>query len=131
MTAERIGNRSVNLEEHTKWEERLIKLGILERKIDKGEQQTFRESIRYDITSDKDGKGEEQQGVTLESALLKAAEQQYINTGAVPLGYKKDENGKIVKIVPKIERRRATDKLSAGNNLSTTQKKQELQGEAR
>lgn len=131
MTAESIGNRSVNLEEHTKWEERLIKLGILERKNDKGEQQTFRESIRYDITSDKNGKGEEQRGGTLESALLKAAEQQYMNTGAIPLGYKKDERGKIVRIVPRIENRRTRDKLSAGNNLSTTPKKQELQGEAR
>lgn len=117
----------MNLEEHTKWEEKLIKLGILERKNDKGEQQTFRESIKYDITSDNNGKGEEQQGVTLESALLKAAERQYINTGAVPLGYKKDERGKIVRIEPRIESRRTGDKLSAGNNLSATGKKQEVQ----
>jgi len=131
MTAERIGNRNANMEEHIKWEERLIKLGILERKNDKGEQQTFRESIKYDITSDNNGKGEEQQGVTLESALLKAAERKYINTGAVPLGYKKDERGKIVRIEPRIESRRTGDKLSAGNNLSATGKKQEVQGEAR
>ena len=91
----------------------------------------FRKSIRYDIASDKNGKGEEQRGVTVESALLKAAEQQYINTGAIPLGYKKDERGKIVRIIPRIENRRTRDKLSAGNNLSTIPKKQELQGEAR
>lgn len=130
IIAEKIGNRNVNLEEHTKWEERLIRLGILERKIEKGEEQkqTFRESIKCDVTNtnvnrDKD---EDREKVALETALLKNAEQQYINTGMIPLGYKKDENGKITRIIPKIEDKR-TDKLSAGNNLSATAKKQEGQ----
>ncbi len=38
ITAEKIENRNVNLEEHSKWEERFIRLGILERKINKGEE---------------------------------------------------------------------------------------------
>lgn len=51
MIAEKIGNRSVNLEEHTAWEERLIKLGILERRQEKEEtkKQAFKQSIRYDV----------------------------------------------------------------------------------
>lgn len=130
MTAEKIGNRNVNLEEHSKWEERLIRLGILERKLDKGQEQkqTFRESIKYDVTNTnlKTDKDENREKVALESALLRKAEQQYINTGVIPLGYKKDENGKIVRILPKIENTR-TDRLSAGNNLSATAKKQEAQ----
>lgn len=126
MTAEKIGNRNVNLGEHSKWEERLIRLGILERKLNKGEEQkqTFRESIRYDVT--KTGKDEDKGKVALESALLRMAEQQYINTGIVPLGYKKDKNGKIVRNLPKIENKN-TGKLSAGNNLSATAKKQDVQ----
>lgn len=125
-TAEKIGNRNVNLEEHSNWEERLIRLGILERKLDKGkdQKQTFRESLKYDVT--KTDKDKDREKVILESALLKRAKQQYINTGAIPLGYKKDENGKIVRISPKIENTR-TDRLSAGNNLSATSKKQESQ----
>ncbi len=129
MTAEKIGNRNVNLEEHSKWEERLIRLGILKRKLDKDQEQkqTFRESIKYDVTNAKTDKDEDREKVALESALLRKAEQQYINTGVIPLGYKKDENGKIVRILPEIEKRR-TDKLSAGNNLSVTEKKQKVQG---
>ncbi len=128
MTAEKIGNRNVNLEEHSKWEERLIRLGILERKLDKEQEQTFRESIKYDVTNinTKTDKDEDREKVALESALLRKAEQQYIDTGVVPLGYKKDENGKIVRILPKIENTR-TDRLSAGNNLSATAKKQKTQ----
>jgi len=128
MTAEKIGNRKINFEEHSKWEERLIRLGILERRLDKGEEQkqTFRESIRYGLTDPRTDKDEDREKVALESALLRKAQQQYINTGAIPLGYKKDENGKIVRIVPKMENKRV-DKLSAGNNLSATTKKQDVQ----
>lgn len=128
MIAEKIGNRSVNLEEHLEWEERLIRLGILERRIDRdeGKKQTFRESIKYDVTNTGKDKDEDKGRVTLESQLLKRAEQQYIDTGAIPLGYKKDENGKIVKILPKLEDKQ-TDRLSAGNNLSATAKKREVE----
>ena len=128
MTAEKIGNRSVNLEEHSEWEERLIRLGILERRIDRseGKKQTFRESIKYDVTNTEKDKDENKGRVTLEIQLLKKAEQQYINTGVIPLGYKKDENGKIVRILPKLEDKR-TDRLSAGSNLSATAKKREVQ----
>lgn len=128
MIAEKIGNRSVNLEEHLEWEERLIRLEILERRIDRdeGKKQTFRESIKYDVTNTGKEKDEDKGRVTLESQLLKMAEQQYIDTGAIPLGYKKDENGKIVKILPKLEDKQ-TDRLSAGNNLSATAKKREVE----
>lgn len=128
MIAEKIGNRTVNLTEHSKWEERLIRLGILERKIDRNQEkkQSFKDSIRYDVSNAKNDKDEAREKVALERTLLKQAEQQYINTGAMPLGYKKDEKGKIVRIVPKMETKK-TNKLSAGNNLSATAKKQERQ----
>lgn len=128
MTAEKIGNRNVNKEEHSKWEERLIRLGILERKIDKTEErkQTFRESLKYDVTKNDPDKDREK--IALERTLLRKAEQQYINTGAIPLGYKKDEQGRIVRNLPEMQNKR-TDRLSASPNSSTTtktQKKQEL-----
>ena len=43
-----------------------------------------------------------------------------------PIGYKKDANGKIVRISPKLETGSNTDRLSASrNNLSATAKKEE------
>ena len=103
MIAEKIGNRSVNLEEHIAWEERLIKLGILERRQEKEEtkKQAFKQSIRYDVEMKKpDG---EKGKVALDRELLRRAEQQYINTGVVPLGYKKNQKGKIVRNLPTME----------------------------
>lgn len=128
MVAEKIGNRRVNVEEHSNWEERLIRLGILERKIEnsKEKEQVFKESLKCDVTGNNPDKDEVRGKVALENALLKQAEQQYISTGMVPLGFKKDENGKIVRNLPKIETTRR-DKLSAGNKLSTTTKNKEKQ----
>ena len=50
----------------------------------------------------------------------------YINTGMIPLGYKKDENGKIVRILPSLNNNtKQKDLLSASReNLSTTQSRQ-------
>lgn len=126
MIAEKIGNRSVNLEEHTAWEERLIKLGILERRQEKEEtkKQAFKQSIRYDVEMKKpDG---EKGKVALDRELLRRAEQQYINTGVVPLGYKKNQKGKIVRNLPTMEEDKR-DRLSAGNNLSASNKKRDIQ----
>lgn len=130
MTAEKIGNRNANPQEHKQWEERLIKLGILERKIDIGEKQevSFKEELK-NMASNKDSRDDEPSTskVLTEAALQKNAEQIYVRTGMLPIGYKKDEKGKIVKILPKIETSKI-DRLSAGNNLSATkkQKPQEL-----
>lgn len=131
MIAEKIGNRNVNIEEHENWEERLIRLGILERKLDKGKEQkeSLRNAIKYDIensdkTKDKD---ENQSKVLLESAIQKNAEQLYINTGMIPVGYKKDEQGKIVRITPKITIDERANRLSASKDklsVSENNKKQ-------
>ena len=129
-TAEKIGNANVNPEEHLQWENRLIKLGILERKLDKRNTQkvsSLRESVKYDVnnqTANKDG--DNKSTVSLESALQKNAEQMYINTGMIPLGYKKDENGKIVRILPSLTNKtNRKDLLSASReNLSATQSRQ-------
>lgn len=125
MVAEKIGNRNVNFEEHREWEERLIRLGILERKITKPEEQKqkFKDSIKFNVSESKEESAKSK--VALEKALLQKAEQQYINTGMIPLGYKKDENGKIVRILPEIKEDEGKDKLSAGNNLSIEKKKDE------
>ena len=129
-TAEKIGNATVNPEEHLQWENRLIKLGILERKLDKGNAQkvpSLKESIKYDVNSQATNKdGDNKSTVSLESALQKNAEQMYINTGMIPLGYKKDENGKIVRILPSLTNKtNRKDLLSASReNLSATQSRQ-------
>lgn len=128
ITAEKIGNRNVNPEQHKQWEERLVRLGIIERILDKenNEEENFRQSIKYDLSdnknSDKD-KDESKQSIMLETALLKNAEQTYINTGIVPIGYKKNENGKIVRIEPKIfTKDERANRLSASkNNLSSSE----------
>lgn len=117
IIAEKIGNRNVNLEEHTKLEERLVRLGILERKLDKDneQKQTFKESVKYDV-SNKGSRDESKQKVALETSLQRNAEQMYINTGMVPIGYKKDEKGKIVRIEPKIFVDVRTNRLSASKD---------------
>lgn len=132
MIAEKIGNRNVNIEEHENWEERLIRLGFIERKLDRGKEQkeSLRDCIKYDIeNSDKD-KDESQSKVLLESAIQKNAEQLYMNTGIIPIGYKKDEHGKIVRIAPKITIDERANRLSATkDNLSVSEnnKKQKQQ----
>lgn len=135
MIAEKIGNRSVNAEEHKKWEDRLVRLGILERRIDNENElkENFRKSVKCDIhNSDPDiDKPEAKQPVLLEAALQKNAEQMYINTGMVPIGYKKNEKGKIERIQSEISFQiKKINKLSASrDNLSLDEKnkKQEKQ----
>ena len=96
--AESIGNRNVNSQEHKIWEERLIRLGILERKIEKPieqkKEETFRENLKLSAEKPVD-KGN--QGVLLDSTMLKRAQKAYEDTGAIPLGYKL-QDGKVVSI---------------------------------
>ena len=122
--AEKIGNRNVNPEEHENWEDRLVKLGILEKRIDKEnvKKQDFKESIILNPSS-KDDRNESKQTVSLESAIQKNAEQIYINTGMIPIGYKKDETGKIVRIQPKIEEDIRKDRLSATKDKQANQER--------
>ena len=95
--AESIGNRNVNSQEHKIWEERLIRLGILERKIEKPieqkKEETFRENLKLSAEKPVD-KGK--QGVLLDSTMLKKAQKAYEDTGAIPLGYKLSQDGKTV-----------------------------------
>lgn len=129
FTAEKIGNATVNPEEHSQWEERLIKLGILERKLDKGTKQevSFKEELRNSAKNHNSrDDNPNATKVQTEMALQKNAEQIYIRTGMLPIGYKKDENGKIVRIEPKIVVDDRKNRLSASrNNLSTTQQNSE------
>lgn len=125
FTAEKIGNRNVNPEEHKQWEERLIKLGILERKIDRGTnlEVSFKEEVR-NMASSKNSRDDDPSTskVLTEVALQKNAEQVYIRTGMIPIGYKKDEKGKIVKIQPKIAIDDRKNRLSASkDSLSVSQ----------
>lgn len=96
--AESIGNRNVNSQEHKIWEERLIRLGILERKkekpIEQKEEGTFRGNLKLSAEKPVD-KGK--QGVLLDSTMLKRAQKAYEDTGAIPLGYKL-QDGKVVSI---------------------------------
>lgn len=127
--AEAIGNRNINLQEHEIWEERLVRLGILERKKEKPivEQETLRESVKVDISKPSD---REQQGILLDSSMLERAQRTFENTGAIPLGYKLGEDGKtVVSIASQIgfDKNGATsrEKLSASKNkLSATEKKE-------
>lgn len=93
--AENIGNRNVNSQEHKMWEERLVRLGLLERKIEKtAEQENFREGLK--IENKEKSPDSMEQGVLLDDTMLKRAQKQYENTGAIPLGYKLLEDGKTV-----------------------------------
>lgn len=131
--AEGIGNRNVNQQEHEIWEERLVRLGILQRKLEKpiAEQETLRESVKVDINNDKDKPSDTaKQGVLLERTMLERAQRAYENTGAIPLGYKLAEDGKtVVSIASQVgfDKNGSTsrDKLSASKNgLSAIGKKQ-------
>lgn len=131
--AEGIGNRNVNQQEHEIWEERLVRLGILQRKLEKpiAEQETLRESVKVDINNDKDKPSDTaKQGVLLDRTMLERAQRAYENTGAMPLGYKLAEDGKtVVSIASQVgfDKNGSTsrDKLSASKNgLSATGKKQ-------
>lgn len=124
FVAEKIGNRNVNPEEHTQWEERLIRLGILDRKLDKGEENKvpFNERVRNmanNPNSIDDNSSDSR--VKTERALLENAKQIYKKTGMIPIGYKKNEQGEIVKVELKIVIDNGQDRLSASknnNNLS-------------
>jgi len=129
FTAEKIGNRSVNPEEHSKWEERLIKLGILERKLEKGTEQenSFKEELR-NMAKNQDSRDDDPNAskVQTEIALQRNAEQIYLKTGMIPIGYKKDENGKLVRIEPKFTVDDRKNRLSASKDkLSATQQSNE------
>lgn len=132
--AEGIGNRNVNSQEHEIWEERLVKLGILERKLEKpvAEQETLRESIKIDTNNDRDKPSDRgEQGSLLDKSMQERAQRAYENTGAVPLGYKLGEDGKTVVSIAStlnLTPDNSRDKLSASKNgLSATEKKQEEQ----
>lgn len=124
--AEGIGNRNVNQQEHEIWEERLVRLGILERKLEKPNQETLRESVKVDLTSDKSADrptDTEKQGILLDSSMQERAQRAYQNTGAIPLGYKLGEDGKtVVSIASQVgfDKKGATSR----NKLSATGKKQ-------
>lgn len=128
-TAEKIGNYHVNPEEHLQWEDRLVKLGILERKLDRGNKQkvsSLRDSIKYDVDAPKTKNDENDKSkgtVSLETALQKNAEQMYRNTGMIPLGYKKDEKGKLVRILPYMNKEKANPLSASRGNLSATNTK--------
>lgn len=120
--AESIGNRNVNSQEHKIWEERLIRLGILERKIEKPieqkKEETFRENLKLSAEKPVD-KGN--QGVLLDSTMLKRAQKAYKDTGAIPLGYKL-QDGKVVSIASTLtltpDSPKDRIKASKNNNLS-------------
>lgn len=126
--AENIGNRNVNQQEHMMWEERLIRLGILQRKIEKTNEQKG-ESLRNSLRVDSKDKPSDtmKQGVALDSEMLARAQRAYQNTGAIPLGYTLGKDGKVVSIASKVGIGiNGTNKLSASRgNLSTTKKGQE------
>lgn len=125
--AEGIGNRNVNQQEHEIWEERLVRLGILERKLEKPNQETLRESIKVDVNNEHDKPSDrEQQGILLDSSMQERAQRAYQNTGAIPLGYKLGEDGKtVVSIASQVgfDKKGATSR----NKLSATGKKQSEQ----
>ena len=126
--AENIGNRNVNQQEHMIWEERLIKLGILERRLENPNEQKgegLRESLRVD-SKDKPS-DTSKQGIALDSEMLARAQIAYENTGAIPLGYTLGKDGKVVSIASKVGIDiNGTNKLAASKgNLSTTKKGQE------
>lgn len=92
--AESIGNRKYNSREHLKFEDKLVELGIIERRVEKTEPEPKKGrrillgkpgGNRSDNGEGKDPKIKEP--VFLESALLNKARYQYINTGMVPDGY--------------------------------------------
>lgn len=96
--AENIGNRRVNSQEHKIWEERLIRLGILERKIEdpikqEEKEEVFKKGLK--LSAEKPS-NEVKQGVLLDSAMIKRAQKIYEDTGTIPLGYKLSEDGKTV-----------------------------------
>ncbi len=125
--AEAIGNRNVNTQEHEIWEDRLVKLGILERRLEKNpEEQTLRESIKIDNNDDKTNGEKGESKVPLDIALDRNAQAVYERTGALPIGYKVNENGKVSRILPKVDINQSKDRLSIEGKLSAT--KEETNG---
>lgn len=124
--AENIGNRNVNSQEHIMWEERLVRLGLLERKIEKtAEQDSFNEGLK--LKNEEKSPDSMEQGVLLDDTMTKRAQKQYENTGTIPLGYKLSEDGKTVVSIastitltpnnPKDRIRASKNDLSISENL--------------
>lgn len=130
--AESIGNRDVNSQEHMMWEERLVRLGILEKRIEKPTKQR-EENLRESLKVDNKGNpsDEREQGVLLDDEMIKRAQRAYENTGTIPLGYKLGEDGKTVVSIAStlsLSADNSRDKLSASKDvLSAVNKKQEEQ----
>lgn len=100
-----IGNELYNAEEHKKFEERLVNLGLIE--LEK-ENSTVNAKVKrkVDISSNSPYKSSSKQPVMLEHEQVKLAICQYINTGMLPNGYKLNDSGEIIKETQLDEMRR-------------------------
>lgn len=90
-------NELYNGNAHKEFEERLVKLGLIEKARDSKALAVVKPSLKSKIKSffssfgSKDDRDDMKQPILLESAQLNNARNMFINTGAVPLGYKFDK----------------------------------------
>lgn len=91
-----IGNERYNSEEHKMFEKRLEALGIieLEKESKSAKKQYGKNTIVTDNTPDK---VTTKQPIVTEEEKIYLAKCQYINTGMLPLGYRLDNSGAIMK----------------------------------
>lgn len=92
-----IGNEVYNAERHKDFEERLINLGLVELKKENGVADDKKVKSKNEINHDSPDKSSERQKIMLEHEKLKLAMCQYVNTGMLPIGYKLNSNGEILR----------------------------------
>lgn len=130
--AQSIDNKRWNPREHNAFEERLVKLGLIE--LSKEQQLKIETPKATSITKNNSlaEKGSVMQPVVLEKAIREQVIYQYINTGMVPEGFKISDVGDLVKetqidVMRREQIRKNMEKQKASEEARLEQKAKEMQ----
>ena len=113
-----LGNEKHNPEEHKELEDKLIALGIIEKKKDTHQIVATKTKVRDRVSNllhrkDDNDKTNLINGVLLEHALLRQAINEYLNTGMVPIGYRQDKETGIIKKETETEKIKREERIKA------------------
>jgi len=132
-----MGNEVHNVKAHQEFEDKLIKLGLIEKAKDNHALIPTKNSLRNRISrmnskNSKDDKDNNNEKNMLEYAQIQQAINEYINTGAIPIGFKLNEETRKIEKETDIERMRREAKIA--NNLyeqrrRIEERQQEKQGQ--
>lgn len=120
-----LGGEKWNPQEHKAFEDKLVRLGLIEIAKEDRQVETETKVERKDGRSDR---ADSQTRVQLRQGLIREAEVQYVNTGMTPIGFKLDNEGNVVEET-QIERMRRETQMQ--QNLARERAKYEQRNQER